>query len=251
MAPVTNELEPTMRIQFSKSLHYLLLVTSLTVTINAQSGPLNRASELESTPMASEDRRQASKVIEVIEKKDHAKKDHAKKSHKKDSSKHFSKGHHSKKHHKQSHKNSQKNKHAYNHHKPKHGNNHHSKRRDDYSKWKNQHWGQKGYSQSISWRYAGEFQTRKHEKESDITIEINDDIKVVEIEGLGRGTVIHRAYLEIGDGRLKRLRELEGYVERRDVLQHRLRYHRYAHALHLEVSSSGRKRAFAKVSIGY
>lgn len=276
MTPVINELESTMTTRISKNLRYLLLAFSLTATMSAHSGPFVRSAEVASKGIAAEDRqirftkqanldqRQQSDKMEENEKKAQSKK-----SHKKDASGHFSKGHQSKKH-------QQKNNHHFHHHKPKHTHNHHSKEKDNHQsrhypshsyqpnhdgkwypkynkhkKWKNQHWGQKGYGQSISWRYAGEFQTRKHKKESDITIEINKNIKVVEIEGLGRGTVIHRAYLELDSGRLKRLRALEGYIERRDVLKQGLREHRYAHALHLEVSSSGRKRAFAKVSVGY
>lgn len=103
---------------------------------------------------------------------------------------------------------------------------------------------------SFDWRYAGEFQTRRHEKRSDIQIEVNGYIDVVELEGLGRGTVIYNAYVETEDGRLKRLRDLEGYIERGDYLRQELRHKKYVRVLHLEVASSGRKRAYAKINVG-
>ena len=126
----------------------------------------------------------------------------------------------------------------------------HKQRNQFYGHQTYQDRGQQDHRQALSFRYIGEFQTRKREKESDITLEINDYISVLEIEGLGRGTVIHRAYLEMDDGRLKRLRELEGVVERRDVLKQRLGHQQYGRALHLEVSSNNRKRAYAKVNVG-
>jgi hypothetical protein len=258
-----------MPIQASRNLKYLLLVTSLLVTTVAHSGPLDRSAEFEPDSMISKNRElRLTRQINAREKQESRSQEERKASvHSKKSKKDTSTDRHDKKDHQ---KNKQSKKHQQaRHHRSDHSNNYYSNKRHkgrgghhksdnrrNYSygynnPWKNQYWGQKGHKQNTSWKYIGEFQTRKHEKESDITLEINDRIKLVEIEGLGRGTVIHRAYLEMKDGRLKRLRDLEGYVERRDTLKQRFRHQRYAQALHLEVSSSGRKRAFAKVNVAY
>ena len=59
---------------------------------------------------------------------------------------------------------------------------------------------------------------------------------------------MRRAFIEFGDGHLKRVPELEGTIRAGELLRLRLRHGTYVRRLHIEVSPTGYDRAYAKVN---
>ncbi|MBL4682022.1 MAG: hypothetical protein JKY88_15035 [Pseudomonadales bacterium] len=254
----------------------LSIMASFIVTSDLQANPLDRASQLELKEVEQENtvhrKIHLTRQINARDKKSwpevqkntkhHSDKERSKKIdrkkrvHKYRTDNNHSGDHHSNpynnKHYRNKYYNDRYRKSHKNH--SQHGVHHENRHSRKYQHgWGGQYWGQK-YNRNtqnvLDWQYAGEFQTRRREKSSDIHIEVNGYTDIVELEGLGRGTVIYKAYIETHDGRLKRLRNLEGYVERGDYLRHSLGHQKYVRTLHLTVASSGRKRAYAKINVG-
>jgi len=229
----------------------LSIMASLIATSDLQASPLDRASQLEFKEVERENAvLKKNRLARQFNDSDKRSWSEAQKNAKHHSDKKRSKKIDRKK---RDHKNRGNNNLSGDHHTDSHDKKHYKNKYSRYSRnfqrgWRGQYWGQT--QNVLDWQYAGEFQTRRREKSSDIHIEVNGYTDIVELEGLGRGTVIYKAYIETHDGRLKRLRNLEGYVERGDYLRHSLGHQKYVRALHLTVASSGRKRAYAKINVG-
>ena len=107
----------------------------------------------------------------------------------------------------------------------------------------------KGYDyKPVQWQFVSDFRSRKG-KDVDRTINVNERVIALELEGRKRDLIIDRAYAELGNGRVIRLHGLEGYLEKGDHLRHRLNNARFVERVVFEINATGYKRGYARLSI--
>lgn len=101
---------------------------------------------------------------------------------------------------------------------------------------------------SAYWLFAGELKTRTRHA-SDPVIYVDERVDAIELEGIKRDLHVRRAWMVLGNGRMVRLHDLEGYMEAGYSRAVFLATDRYVKRIELEVEPVGYSRGYARINV--
>ena len=102
---------------------------------------------------------------------------------------------------------------------------------------------------SVKWIAAGDFRSRRSH-DSDPIIEVNDKVNHLGLEGTKRSVYVERAYIEFGNGQIKRIRSLEGIIHNGEQHRHQLARTRQVSRVYLHLSPLG-DRGYARLTYAH
>ncbi|MFT6432616.1 MAG: hypothetical protein ACJAVI_000652 [Candidatus Azotimanducaceae bacterium] len=83
----------------------------------------------------------------------------------------------------------------------------------------------------------------------EVAIEINERVRTIQLKGKKRNLLIEAAYVEFGNGEVRRVPDFEGNLYSNDVINIRFRKHRFVTAIYLDVAANQGRRGKALISV--
>jgi len=83
----------------------------------------------------------------------------------------------------------------------------------------------------------------------ELVIKVDERVQTIKLKGLNRRMIIDAAYVEFGNGEVRRIPEFEGTLFENDVINFHLQDSRYVAAVYLDVAANEGKRGKASISV--